>query len=203
VSTQDKRHVCGHTQWHNDRTHYLIAVFEETAPAPTYGYTAFYHSGFRLMCSQEKMPGVWADLRSLDYSPLGGFRVTCQSDSDGLSRADEPRTQPYGWEYGIERSGPVTLEAMENALPYLRKVAAKLEKINAEAGNAASYGAYCQRIAVALGVRSFVKNHKPNSGWAHDLTRDLRSFETKDIAWVIDNAHTAWSESVKLVKQTV
>ena len=188
-------HICGHHKWNDDKPHYLIALYNERADGSS-GYTRFWHAGFTLWCSEEKAPTAYSALRSLDNSPLSGFTVTCQSDSDGLSRHDEPRTQPYGWEYGIERSGPVTLEAMQQALPYLRKISAKLEKLAEDAGPCASYGAYVQRIAVALGVSVMVNKHTPRSGWANENASQLRDRPAKDIAWFIDNNHTAWAESV-------
>jgi len=93
------------------------------------------------------------------FRPEGEFLITCQIG--GESHKDDPK--PYCLKFGYSVSyGAMELPEMEWATKLLKRVNAKLEKMETDYGRPTTYAQFAQRIIKAVGIKWIMKhaNHR-------------------------------------------
>lgn len=177
-----KQLACGHTVYGNDgdELHELRVRLSVGEGARYSGTTRYLHLTMSVECG---------NAQSMSYSALEGFLVEASAASDWEPSGDST----YGWKYGIVTSKVVDLEQMEAAIPFLRKVKRGLARIADEAGSPTTFGAYCQRVAVALGAKKATIACKPEN---RHFGRDYIEVPIADIAYTMDSRRRDWREAL-------
>lgn len=111
-----------------------------------------------------------------------GVTFNGQTDYESLARvkAHHPETPMYGHEVEWEAHHHYNLACMKAGAVALGEIERKMEAIEKEAGRPASFGAWVQRIAVAVGVGGI---KLPDKEWAVDPEAGGRQIDYQIAEW--------------------
>lgn len=137
--------------------------------------------------NHETVPGFYVE----------GLLVTCQG-SDADYKGDTTKREVYAWEVEF-RPAYVNLERAHRILKTLRAIEGNTRRLAEKFGRPVTYGQYCGRVALALGVAGFVvRTSKPRSGWDSYDDHSHRFMSIADGIGHIDWMVAAWVESGRL-----
>ena len=113
------------------------------------------------------------------------------------SQGSDHDSRLYAWELGFRAHNKTTLEESEKAVALLKPIDRKLRKMYETEGNAASFGAWVNRIARAIGAESIIiwddtRKEKTGQGWRTYSIGNAVSQIDYDVAALIE-----WANELK------
>lgn len=126
-------------------------------------------------------------VRAPMYWPLGECRLTCQIGTWRSSSMDELDLNPYAWR--MEYRGPVDLGSVAQVAKLLTGINRELERMDDTEGRPESFGAWCNRVARAVGADAI---------WCQSTEdpREHTKWKIGEIAWVINDRARKVGEEV-------